>query len=105
MSPDDVRAASRAARQYNQHNGTDVIDCKALVMIAAGNKQMQIRLEHGMQAAADACRKRRREVLQDASDHDDEVVVGAPPTIQAPELSGNEDCGEDEIEFFESLGM
>jgi hypothetical protein len=48
MSPDDVRAAARAARQYQRDHGTNDIVCKAFTLIAAEESQENANLTEGL---------------------------------------------------------
>jgi hypothetical protein len=64
MTPEDVRATARAARQHHQqHAQTDDI-CRAFAIIAAEGSGVRSRLEGTLLQAAERTRKRRLDALE-----------------------------------------
>jgi hypothetical protein len=93
MSPDDIKAAARAARQHARQHGPQVITA-AFRLIAPENTPTNLRLQDALQSAAEASRKRKLEAIGEDSDADD-----APDRM--PRASDQED---DENEFADFLG-
>jgi hypothetical protein len=65
MSPDDVRAAARAARQYQREHGTDDVVYKAFTLIAAEESEEYANLMVGLRGAAESSRQQRLDALED----------------------------------------
>jgi hypothetical protein len=64
MSPEDVRATARAARQHRQQHVHEDDICRALVIIAAEGTGARGRLEESLLQAAQRTRKRRMDALE-----------------------------------------
>ena len=63
MSPDDVRAAARAARQHRQDQAPSQV-CHAFAIIAAEGTSARARLDDSLLAASERTRKRRLEAME-----------------------------------------
>jgi hypothetical protein len=64
MSPDEIRAAARAARQAIQLQAMEDVTCAAMAIIAAQDSRAFNRMHNKLQVAAETARKRKFEVLQ-----------------------------------------
>jgi hypothetical protein len=65
MTPEQVRAAARAARQHNREHGTDDVICNAFALIAAEDSEEYQSLTQGLRAAAESSRQQRIDALED----------------------------------------
>jgi hypothetical protein len=92
MSPEDVRATARAAREYRQHHVQDDDICRAFAVIAAEGTGARGRLEESLLQAAQRTRKRRMDALeaeevpeeQNAGTHELAAENCAPDQAQEP---------------------
>jgi hypothetical protein len=66
MTPEQARAAARAARQHNREHGTDDVICNAFALIAAEDSEECQSLTQGLRAAAESSRQQRIDALEDA---------------------------------------
>jgi hypothetical protein len=98
MSPDDIKAAARAARQHAREHGPNVITA-AFRVIAPENSPTTVRLQHELQRAAQASRKRKLEALGEDSDSDDSADGTARASNQQDE-EGHDDDDDDELAQF-----
>jgi hypothetical protein len=74
MSPDEIRAAARAARQAIQRQALEDVTCAAMAVIAAQDSRAFNRMHNKLQVAAETARKRKFEVLQNGElDHNQDT--------------------------------
>jgi hypothetical protein len=110
MSPEEIRAAARAARQTCQLQGFDEVTCSAIAVIAAQDSTAFNSMHKKFQGAVEGARKRKLEVLQDNEAHQ-EGPIANPDTLNEENFTLNhsaEDvenaCGDDD-EFMAFLGL
>jgi hypothetical protein len=65
MTPDDIRAAARAARNANDLHAFADIDCSAFAILASEGSTAYKRMHASLQFAADGARKRKLAALED----------------------------------------
>jgi hypothetical protein len=109
MSPEEIRAAARAARQTCQLQGFDGVTCSAIAVIAAQDSTA-FNSMHKKKGAVENVRKRKLEVLQDNEAHQ-EGPIANPDTLNEDHFTLNhaaediENAGGDDDEFMAFLGL
>jgi hypothetical protein len=103
MSPEDVRATARAARQHRQQHVQEDDICRAFAIIAAEGTGARGRLEESLLQAAQKPRNRRLDALE-AEEVPEEGNVGAHVVVA-------ENCAADQAhepvynDFLDILGV
>jgi hypothetical protein len=104
MSPDEVRAAARAARQHNNQTGGGDVMCAAFALIANQSTPLYNRLSQGLQRAAQASRKRRIDALRQDSDSEDIGVFDAAQAAN-PVDARSDDAVDGGVHDFDAVGL
>jgi hypothetical protein len=103
MTPEDIRAAARAARSGNELHAFDDIECSAFAIVASEGSAAYSRMHATLQSACDRARKRKLAALEnDAPDQEpqappDDTFVDADTHLDVQ--SGNDD------DFLAALGV
>lgn len=92
MSPDEIRAAARSARQTRQLRGSEDVLCSAFAIIGSQGSTAYDRMHSGLQSAADRAWKRKLDALESEStpaQNVQEAVVNEPDNVDSG--SGDDD--------------
>jgi hypothetical protein len=105
MSPEDIRAAARAARQTNQLRAFDDVQCNVFAIIGSQGSTAFNRMHTDLQSAAERMRKRKLDALQDEQGpSQQQAVVSAPETAGHEEFEVVQNDSPDD-EFLAFLGL
>jgi hypothetical protein len=107
MSPDDIRAAARAARHTNQLRDFSDVHCSAFAIIGSQGSTAFKRMQSQLQSAAEAVRKRKLEAIQDeqASPPEQAVVATLETAHGIDEQNAHGENASGDDDFLSFLGL
>lgn len=96
MTPEEIRAAARAARNAHQVRAHDDIQCRSFAIVASQGSRAYARISEALQSAAETMRKRKLAVLE-SEETPEQAHVAAEPVVE--DVSGHHESDDDVLAF------